>query len=145
LDGGATWHPSTAPLFGVAASLKLSGRDGLIVFEFDQSFDWPSEVYRLNLTTGTNDRAFREPMSRILDTAVFPGHVAYLAGVEPPGRLAALPIPGKVKIYFSTDLMSWQKMDIDYKAIAGSVKLAGPDADHLWAATDTGMILQLVR
>jgi hypothetical protein len=144
-DGGTTWNASTAPLFGVVESLKLSGTDGLMVFEFDQSFEWPSEVYRVDLTTGKNDRVYREPMSRIVDSLLFKGRLAFLAGVEPPGRLAALPIPGKVQIFSSTDLTSWQKMDIDYKAVAGSVVLAGPDADHLWAATDTGMILHLAR
>ena len=34
-------------------------------------------------------------------------------------------------------------MKVDYRAVAGSVMLAGPDEDHLWAATDTGMILHL--
>jgi hypothetical protein len=145
VDGGVTWHSSTAPLFGVVGSVKLSGLDGLLVLEFDQSFDWPSEVYRLDLTTGKNVRVFREPMSRIVDSSLFKGPFAFLAGVEPPGRLAALPIPGKVKIYSSKDLTNWQKMDVDYKAVAGSVILAGPDADHAWAATDTGMILHLAH
>jgi hypothetical protein len=34
-------------------------------------------------------------------------------------------------------------MDVDYRAVARSLVLAGPDAGHLWAATDTGMILRL--
>jgi hypothetical protein len=145
LDGGVTWSPSTSPLFGVVGSLKLSRSDGLMVFEFDQSFDWPSEVYRVDLTTGKNVRVFREPMSRISDAVLFNGHAAFLAGVEPPGRLASLPIPGKVKIYSSSDLANWSPMAIDYKAVAGSVTLAGPDAGNVWAATDTGMILHLAH
>jgi len=36
-------------------------------------------------------------------------------------------------------------MNIDYKAVGGSVILAGPDAEHVWAGTDTGMILHLVK
>ncbi len=144
-DGGVTWKPSTAPLFGVLQSLKLLGTDGLMVFEFDQTFEVPAEVYRADLNSGKSFTVFRDPKARILDSALFPGHIAFLAGVEPPGRLAALPIPGKVKIFSSTDLTTWLPMDIDYKALAGSITLAGPDPDHLWAATDTGMILHLVR
>ena len=35
-------------------------------------------------------------------------------------------------------------MPVDYKANARSLVLAGPDAEHQWAATDTGMILWLI-
>jgi hypothetical protein len=36
-------------------------------------------------------------------------------------------------------------MPVDYRVVAQSLVLAGPDSEHLWAATDTGMILQLAR
>ena len=52
LDGGATWTNSTAPLFGTVTSLRLLGQDGLAVFGFNESFEWPSEVYRLELHHG---------------------------------------------------------------------------------------------
>ena len=65
--------------------------------------------------------------------------------VEPPGKLNSAPIPGKVKFITSTGFKGWTEMEVDYKAEAGRVKLAGPDPDHLWAATDTGMILRLVK
>jgi hypothetical protein len=68
-----------------------------------------------------------------------------MAAVEPPGKLNSAPIPGKVKIITSGDFKTWKESDVDYKAEAGRVKLAGPDPDHLWAATDTGMILRLVK
>ena len=34
-------------------------------------------------------------------------------------------------------------MPVDYKALARSVVMAGPDPEHMWIATDTGMILHL--
>ena len=34
---------------------------------------------------------------------------------------------------------------MDYRAVAHSVIIAGPDEQHLWIATDTGMILKLVN
>jgi len=43
----------------------------------------------------------------------------------------------------SRDLKNWSEMPVDYRAVAQSLVLAGPDPDHLWAATDTGMILHL--
>ena len=52
-------------------------------------------------------------------------------------------IPGKVRILESDDFKTWTEMAVDYKAEARSVVMAGPDADHVWVATDTGMILHL--
>jgi hypothetical protein len=34
---------------------------------------------------------------------------------------------------------------VDYHAEATAIVLAASDDDHLWMATDTGMILQLAR
>ena len=45
----------------------------------------------------------------------------------------------------STDLKEWNEMEVDYRAVATSLVLAGPDPSHVWAATDTGMILRLVK
>ena len=42
-------------------------------------------------------------------------------------------------------MTEWTEMPVDYKAVATTLVLAGPDRDHLWAATDTGMILHLVK
>jgi hypothetical protein len=142
-DGGANWDSSTAPLFGSIASLRLADVFGLAVFLYDDSFEWPSEVYRLDLATGKSESAFRQKDRRVTDTAVFPGPRAFIAAVEPPGRLHSTPIPGRVKMLTSANLTDWAEMQVDYKAVARSLALAGPDPDHLWAATDTGMILRL--
>ncbi len=142
-DGGATWNSSTAPLFGEVASLRLAGTNGLNVMAFDEGFEWPSEVYHLNLSTGDTTRVFREKDRRVWDSALFAGPRAFLATVEPSGRLNTTPIPGKVRMLTSTNLTDWSEMKVDYKAVARWLVLAGPDADHLWAATDTGMILHL--
>jgi hypothetical protein len=48
-----------------------------------------------------------------------------------------------VRILQSDDFNTWTEMPVDYKAIARSVVMAGPDPEHLWVATDTGMILHL--
>ncbi len=145
IDGGANWKSSTAPLLGDTTALKLSGATGLAVFGFGPSFEWPSEVYALDLKTGKNNLAYHAKDRRVFDCSIYPGPRAYLAAVEPPGKLSTVPIPGKVKILSSSNLADWTEMDVDYKAEARSLILAGPDADHQWAATDTGMILHLVK
>jgi hypothetical protein len=53
------------------------------------------------------------------------------------------PVPGKLKILQSDDLTTWREMAVDFRAVARRAVLAGPDAGHLWVATDTGMVLRL--
>src|SRR6266853_3603291 len=142
-DGGASWNPGTAPVFGFIARLRLAGSLGLAVFGYVDSFEWPSEVYQLDLPTGKSQSIFKQKDRRVTDAMVFPNGHAILAAVEPPGRLRSAPIPGKVKMLSSVDLKTWSEMAVDYRAVAQSLVLAGPDMEHLWAATDTGMILRL--
>jgi hypothetical protein len=148
-DGGATWRSQTTPVFGVVESLHLAGEDGLTVLQFQDTFDWPAEVYHLDLSSGRSQSAFREKNRVVTDSVLFPslgpGPRAFLAAVEPPGRISNLPIPGKVKMLASSDLKEWNEMQVDYRAVATSLVLAGPDPAHVWAATDTGMILKLVK
>jgi len=144
LDGGATWKSDTAQVLGTLSNACLSGPDGLSVYEFNQSFASPSEVYHLDGRAGKITNVYHDKL-RVMDCTLFRGPRAFLAAVEPPGRLNTVPIPGKVKILTSTDLTDWTEMDVDYKANARSLIMAGPDAEHLWVATDTGMILHLVQ
>ncbi len=144
-DGGTKWEANTAPLFGTIAAVRLQANEGLTVFQFNESFEWPAEVYRIDLLNGKSARVYREKNRRVTDALLFPGSKAVLAAVEPPGTLNTAPIPGRVKIMTSSDFVTWTEAEVDYKAEAQHVRLAGPDADHLWAATDTGMILRLVK
>jgi hypothetical protein len=149
-DGGEVWKSGTAPLLGSLVSARLAGENGLLVFDYADSFEWPAEVYRLDLKTGKSESVFKQKDRLVTDAAVFSdgptngaGGRAFLAAVEPPGRLRSAPIPGKVRMLSSTNLEDWVEMPVDYRAVAQSLVLAGPDAEHLWAATDTGMILRL--
>jgi len=145
-DGGANWRSQTAPVFGQVGALSLAGMVGLDVMEFQDNFEVPSEVYLLDLSTGGSTGVYRAANRHVTDALVFgQGLPAFLAAVEPPGKMSNLPIPGKVKMLSSTDLREWKEMDVDYRAVAGRLVLAGPDPDHVWAATDTGMILKLVK
>jgi len=143
LDGGETWKSGTAPLLGSLVNARLVGAGGLLVFNYVDSFEWPAEVYRLDLNTGKSESVFKKKDRLVTDAAIFSNGRAFLAAVEPPGRLRSAPIPGKVRILSSIDLKDWVEMPVDYRAVAQSLVLAGPDAEHLWAATDTGMILRL--
>lgn len=145
-DGGETWKSGTAPLLGSVVSARLAGENGLLVFDYADSFEWPAEVYRLDLKTGKSESVFKKRDRLVTDAAIFAYGAdgrAFLAAVEPPGRLRSAPIPGKVRMLSSTNLKDWVEMPVDYRAVAQSLVLAGPDAEHLWAATDTGMILHL--
>jgi photosystem II stability/assembly factor-like uncharacterized protein len=55
-----------------------------------------------------------------------------------------VPIPGKLKILQSLDLSSWTEMPIDYRAEGRRAVFAAAGPDHIWVATDQGMILKLV-
>lgn len=145
-DGGARWTSDTISTFGRVTRVRLApdGR-GLALFQFFGRFEWPSEVHQLEWRTGRSVRVFREANRKVTDMALAPGGPAYLATVEPPGELAHGPIPGKVKLLRSDNLANWTETPVDYRAVAREVFLAAPDAEHAWAATDTGMILSLVR
>ncbi len=143
-DRGATWTPTNASLLGLPSAIRLAGPLGLSVFSYPESFEWPAEVFSLDLATGSSMSAFRAKDRRVYDAVLFRGPAAVIASVEPPGRLNSVPIPGKVKMLSSVDLTQWKEMDVDYRAVATTLILAGPDRQNLWAATDTGMILHLV-
>ena len=140
---GEKWSSGTAPLLGSLASAKLAGERGLLVFDYADSFEWPAEVYRVDLKTGKIESTFKRKDRLVTDATIFDDGRAFLAAVEPPGRLRSAPIPGKVRMLSSTDLKHGVELPVDDRAVAQSLVLAGPDAEHLWAATDTGMILRL--
>ena len=95
--------------------------------------------------TGKSDRTFREKNRAITDVRLFAGsNKGLIAGYETQGTVFRSPIPGKVKILTSDDLENWTEMPVDYRAVAHSAIIAGPDDSHVWVATDTGMILKLV-
>ncbi len=142
-NAGTSWTSSTAPLLGSVAALKMVRTSGLVVFQYADSFEWPSEVFRIDLSTGKSESSFKQKDRSVTDALLFPGALGTLAAVEPVGNLRSAPVPGKVKMLNSTDLKTWTEMNVDYRAVARSVMLAGPDPEHLWAATDTGMILKL--
>jgi len=143
-DGGKTWDASTGSLFGHVTSVRLSlSGYGLGVIEFSDSFDWPSEVFRIDWDSGKSDRVFREKNQLITDVALPPTSPAYIAGIEKQDRLTESPVPGKLKVWRSDDLANWQPMEVDYRATAHKALISAVDAGNIWVATDTGTILKL--
>ncbi len=144
-DGGATWKPSQASMFGRVTRVRLRPDGvGLSLIEFYDAFEWPSEIMRLDWKTGKSSTVFREKNRTVTDIALPPGSPAYLAAVEPPGALPRSPVPGKLKILRSEDLAHWTEMPVDYRAVATRAVFAVPAPGLMWVATDTGMILKLV-
>jgi len=146
MDGGKTWIKSDASVFGQISRMSLTPQGtGLGLLEFKDEFEYPSEVQRINMHTGKSDRTFREKNRAITDVRLFAGsNKGLIAGYETQGTVFRSPIPGKVKILTSDDLENWTEMPVDYRAVAHSAIIAGPDDSHVWVATDTGMILKLV-
>lgn len=147
IDAGKTWTKSDASVFGQVTRLSMTPQGtALGLIEYKDEFEVPSEVYRINLHTGHSDSAFKAKDRAITDVRAFAGSTrGIIAGYEPPGTIYRSPIPGKVKVLTSDDLENWQEMPVDYRAVAHSAIIAGPDEKHVWIATDTGMILRLVE
>jgi hypothetical protein len=144
-DGGATWHESEGSLFGQITRISMTPQGtGLGLVEFKDEFEYPCEVYRINLHTGKSERSFREKDRAITDVRLFAGtNRGIIAGYESTGTLYHSPVPGKLKVLTTEDLENWQEVPVDYRAVAHRAIIAGPDEEHLWIATDTGIILSL--
>jgi hypothetical protein len=145
-DAGKTWEKSEASIFGQITRVSMTPQGtALGLGEFKDEFDYPSEVYRINLHKGSSESSYREKDRAITDVRAFAGsNRGIIAGYETEGTIYRSPIPGKLKVLTSDDLENWQEMTVDYRAVAHRAMIAGPDENHLWIATDTGMILKLV-
>ena len=70
-DAGKTWEVSTASLFGRLSRMSFSPNGlGLGLMEFNDDFEWPSEVYRVKSPDGKSVRVFREKNRWITDVLV---------------------------------------------------------------------------
>jgi hypothetical protein len=145
-DGGTTWQSRTVSLFGRISRLRFArGGRSLALFEFESSFKWPAEVLKLDMKTGGSTRVLARKDLATTDIVLLGDGTAYAAGFEPTGRIARLPVPGKLRVFQSPDLDNWTEMKVDYRAVANYVVLAARDAHHVWLATDTGMVLRLAE
>ena len=146
-DGGKTWTTQSVRFDGKLAKLVFAGKDkvAVIVGYEGRHKEYPSAVFAAQLTGKAGETIFAQRDRAAVDFAMLPNGRALIAAIEPPGNSTEVPIPGKLKILESDDLSAWREMDVDYRAVARGAVLAAPDADHVWVATDTGMILHLVK
>lgn len=143
IDGGTVWRGFTASLLGRMTRIRLApSGSGLALIEFDDTFDYPSEVYRLAVAQSTITRIYRDKNHAVSDVAIGREGWTYLAGVQTRGSIR-LPVPGKVRILRSKDDKTWLEDPADYRAMANRVYLATSADGKMMAATDSGMILRL--
>jgi hypothetical protein len=144
-DGGVTWKETDSSIFGQITRMTMNTLNmALGLVEFKDEFDYPSEVYRIDLSTGKSELAYRDKTHAITDIRLFPDSTrSLLAGFETSGPIYRSPIPGKLKVLTSSDNAHWTEMPVDYRAVAHSAVLTGPDDKDVWIGTDTGMILKL--
>ena len=142
-DAGVNWKPQVTSAFGRVSQVALSQTGAaLSLIEFDQAFEWPSEVFFLDLRTGNSERVFREKDRAVTGLLIDQLHTGYLAAIECSSTLHRSPIPGKLHILRSTGFKRWSEMRVDYRAVAHRATLTAAGT-HVWVATDTGMILKL--
>jgi hypothetical protein len=142
-DGGVNWKSQVTSMFGRISQVVLSPSGAaLSLIEFDQAFDWPSEVFFFDIRTGKSERVFREKDRAVTSMLIDQLQTGYLAAIECTGMLHRSPIPGKLHILRSTGLKQWDEMRVDYRAVAHQAVLAAAGT-QVWVATDTGMILKL--
>jgi photosystem II stability/assembly factor-like uncharacterized protein len=143
-DGGKTWKSSAASLFGNVTRVRFGAHGvGVGLIEYSESFRYPSEAYKIDWTTGKSTTLLRDKRFAIRDVWMMNDGTVYLAGIAVAGELRSV-IPGRVQVMKSKDLTAWTQVDVDYRAAARHVTLAGRGEDNLWMVTDNGMILKLM-
>jgi hypothetical protein len=142
-DGGASWKFSVTSAFGRAVRLRAGGDGGLAVYQYSESFPFPSEVYRLDFRTGASRTVFRRPDFWVHDALLLDDGGILLAAIQTSGAMRASPVPGKLRMLHSSDGVQWSEMAVDYRAEGHRAWLASPAPGVLWAATDAGCILSL--
>jgi len=133
-DGGKTWRHAVTSIFGRITRVRYA-RDGrgMALVEFHDEFEWPGEVFAIDLKTGASERVFREKDRAVTDTWLYAGK-GYLAAIEPASR--------RVFVYTSDDLKRWEENAL--VGIEGTrAWLAGTPAGVVWLATDTGLVCRL--
>lgn len=143
-DAGANWKISELSALGRLAQVRLAPENKvLMVFQARDGYEMPSSLYQFDLASSGVANLWHSPSRIATDVILLPGGRALMAAIQMPGTSAELVIPGKLKVMTSRSMTDWQDIDIDYRAVARSAVFSAPDANHVWLATDTGMILKL--
>lgn len=144
-DGGKTWKIHRSSSFGNIVRLRVSGNRGLLVYQYNNTFEFPSEVMEVDFTTGKSWPVFRRKDTLISDAVPLAGGGAVLAGFSVPPAMAFLPVSRPLNILWSDDGKEWVRQRVHYRAGGKRALLAAVSPAHMWCATDEGMILKLLR
>ncbi len=146
-DAGKNWSTSSASVFGRVTGILLGEKSAISLIEYQDTFQFPSEVLRIDYTTGKNTPIFAQKQHAITSIAYGKQGELVVGGIEAFGSIRANPIPSKVRILTGQveglQTPVWVQMPVDYRAVAHRVHLARTPSGKLFAATDTGMILEL--
>ena len=144
-DGGKTWKSTSASIFGQVTRIRFGPPGtGLGLIEFSDSFQYPSEVYRIKWPASGSDRVYRDKSFAVTDVSVTPDGTGYLSGIVASGELRSL-VPGRVRVLKSRDFSTWTDIEVDYRAVANRTTMAAAGDRDIWLATDNGMILKLTQ
>ena len=142
-DGGKTWKSGSHGRTGEITRVRFGpGGRGLGLVEHSGISDFRSEIYRLSWPASENQAVFAHRNVHVTDVWVGSDGACYLAGTVGANRFDGI-VPQKVVVARSLDLKQWTPIDVDYRAVANRVMLAGADGQNLWMATNNGMILKL--
>jgi hypothetical protein len=144
-DGGKTWSIQRASAFGNAVRLRTFGTRGLIVYQYSNNFEFPSEVVEVDFSTGQNRPIFRRKDTVIYDAIPLPEGGVVLAGLNVPPAMAFLPVSRPVTILWSDNNKDWIRQRVHYRASGKRVILSSISSSCIWCATDEGMVLKLVK
>jgi photosystem II stability/assembly factor-like uncharacterized protein len=144
-DGGKTWKSASASILGQVTRIRFGPLGlGLGLIEYSDTFQFPSEVYRLKWPTGGSERVYRDKNFAVTDVSVTPDGTGYLSGIVVSGELRSV-VPGRVKVLKSRDFSTWTDIEVDYRAVANRTTMAAASDHDIWLATDSGMILKLTQ
>ena len=144
-DGGKTWAGQLSSAFGAVRRVRMGPSRGAVAFQYNESFPWPSELFLLDLRSGKNWTVLRRKNLIIHDMLLFSDGSMLAATTQPSGRLRNSPIPGRLRILWSPDTVSWFEMKVDYRALGNSATFAPCSDGSIWLATDEGTIVQLTN
>ncbi len=142
-DGGKTWSGQLSSAFGVLRRVRMGPSRGAVVFQYRESFGWPSELFLLDLRSGKNWSVLRRKNLVIQDMLLHSDGSLLVAATQPSGRLRNSPVPGKLRIFWSPDAVEWFEMKVDYRAVGNSATFAPCSDGSILLATDEGAIVQL--
>jgi hypothetical protein len=113
----------------------VDGRRAALVLQFEFDFEWPSEVYTIDLPTGQTTREFRETDRRVCGVALLGASGVAVAATRLGKNRLPGPRPMELRIGSET-------LAIDERLTAEACYLQR-EGQSLWLATDVGFVEKL--